>query len=439
MKFTPIVNFKKVYQRFLDDVGFTIKMSGTITVALLIIYLIFALILNQIGSLNVLSYLEYFLGIIGICLVLGIVSPFIYSFFAINGGLHSNARDKIKYTSFLKTYLIGTRPPFSGQLRLSMTLLKAICINILLTFLVSIIVYFFSLNSGSELNAIVNEIMAAFNLADSNEALTALENVILNHQEFIKELSLLTTFFPLLIAVYYFLHTVSRNTFKYYLATSLGVRTPKQAVEYIFVRTLRAHRKDYNFNYYYTAFPLTIIFVVSFTLSYFLLGYFGPAQMSISILSLTAIVIGIIASLPFLPIIFNTHEEMWTKYWLLFMGVFLENAEKELAMYKMNNDMATRLGAENLQKAQTSLESLKNNMIEGLKSKGYEDSDFEGLSAEEIYKGYAENDTYAPYRKKMERLKKEGACQKESNASLDNKESDNSATSGKENQSEKKD
>ena len=439
MKFTPIVNFKKVYQRFLDDVGFTIKMSGTITVALLIIYLIFALILNQIGSLNVLSYLEYFLAIIGICLVLGIVSPFIYSFFAINGGLHSNARDKIKYTSFLKTYLIGTRPPFSGQLRLSMTLLKAICINILLTFLVSIIVYFFSLNSGSELNAIVNEIMAAFNLADSNEALTAIENVILNHQEFIKELSLLTTFFPLLIAVYYFLHTVSRNTFKYYLATSLGVRTPKQAVEYIFVRTLRAHRKDYNFNYYYTAFPLTIIFVVSFTLSYFLLGYFGPAQMSISILSLTAIVIGIIASLPFLPIIFNTHEEMWTKYWLLFMGVFLENAEKELAMYKMNNDMATRLGAENLQKAQTSLESLKNNMIEGLKSKGYEDSDFEGLSAEEIYKGYAENDTYAPYRKKMERLKKEGAGQKESNASLDNKESDNSATSSEENQNEKKD
>ncbi len=438
MKFTPIVNFKKVYQRFLDDVGFTIKMSGTITVALLIIYLIFALILNQIGSLNVLSYLEYFLAIIGICLVLGIVSPFIYSFFAINGGLHSNARDKIKYTSFLKTYLIGTRPPFSGQLRLSMTLLKAICINILLTFLVSIIVYFFSLNSGSELNAIVNEIMAAFNLADSNEALTALENVILNHQEFIKELSLLTTFFPLLIAVYYFLHTVSRNTFKYYLATSLGVRTPKQAVEYIFVRTLRAHRKDYNLNYYYTAFPLTIIFVVSFTLSYFLLGYFGPAQMSISILSLTAIVIGIIASLPFLPIIFNTHEEMWTKYWLLFMGVFLENAEKELAMYKMNNDMATRLGAENLQKAQTSLESLKNNMIEGLKSKGYEDSDFEGLSAEEIYKGYAENDTYAPYRKKMERLKKEGAGQKESNASLDNKESDNSAISSEDNQNEKK-
>ena len=439
MNFKPIVNFKKVYKTFSDDVGFTIKMSGTITVALLIIYLIFALILNQIGSLNALPYLEYFLAIIGICLVLGIVSPFIYSFFAINGGLHSNARDKIKYTSFLKTYLIGTRPPFSGQLRLSMTLLKAICINILLTFLVSIIVYFFSLNSGSELNAIVNEIMAAFNLADSNETLTAMENVILNHQEFIKELSLLTTFFPLLIAVYYFLHTVSRNTFKYYLATSLGVRTPKQAVEYIFVRTLRTHRKDYNLNYYYTAFPLTIIFVVSFTLSYFLLGYFGPAQMSISILSLTSIVIGIIASLPFLPIIFNTHEEMWPKYWLLFMGIFLENAEKELALYKMNNDMATRLGAENLQKAQTSLESLKNNMIEGLKSKGYEDSDFEGLSAEEIYKGYAENDTYAPYRKKMERLKKEGAGQKESNASLDNKEGGNSTTSGKENQSEKKD
>ena len=54
MNFKPIVNFKKIYKTFSDDVGFTIKMSGTITVALLIIYLIFALILNQIGSLSML-------------------------------------------------------------------------------------------------------------------------------------------------------------------------------------------------------------------------------------------------------------------------------------------------------------------------------------------------------------------------------------------------
>ena len=96
MNFKPIVNFKKVYTTFSDDVGFTIKMSGTITVALLIIYLIFALILNQIGSLSMLGFFEYFIAIIGICLVLGLVSPFIYSFFAINGGLHTQVKDKIK-------------------------------------------------------------------------------------------------------------------------------------------------------------------------------------------------------------------------------------------------------------------------------------------------------------------------------------------------------
>ena len=409
MNFKPIVNFKKVYKTFSDDVGFTIKMSGTITVALLIIYLIFALILNQIGSLSMLGFFEYFIAIIGICLVLGLVSPFMYSFFAINGGLHTQVKDKIKYTSFLKTYLLGTRPPFSGQLRLSMNLLKAICVDIILGFIASMIVYFISFVPGSELNLLVNEISKILTSAGSNtnEMMAQLENLLLAHEDFINELGLLTQFLPLLCAVYYFLHTICKYTLKYYLATALGPRTPKPIVEFIFVKTIKMNRKEYNLNYYSTTYPLTILFIVSFTLSYFLLGYFGPTQMSLSILALTAIVIGIIVCLPFLPIIFNTHEAMWEKFSVLFMGVFLENAQKELEAYKANNAMAAKIGAENLKKAEGSVDGLRNGFVEELKKRGYEESDFEGLDPEEIYKGYAEDDSYLPYKRKMERLAKE--------------------------------
>ena len=117
------------------------------------------------------------------------------------------------------------------------------------------------------------------------------------------------------------------------------------------------NRKEYNLNYYSTTYPLTILFIATFTLSYFLLGYFGPNQMSLSILALTAIVIGIIVCLPFL--------------------------------------------------AEGSVDGLRNGFIEELKKRGYEESDFEGLNPEEIYKGYAEDDSYLPYKRKMERLAKE--------------------------------
>ena len=435
MKFKPTVDFKKVYKTFVDESGFTIKMSGTITVALLIIYLIFALILNQIGSLSMLGMFDYFIAIIGICLILGLLSPFIYSFFAINGGLHTPAREKIKYTSFLKTYIIGTRPPFNGQLRISLTLLKAICLNILLSLLVSFIVYFISFVPNTELNIIVNEISSVLTSVgeSSSEMMGELENILYAHQDFINEIGLLSQFFPLIAAVYYFLHSIAKSTFKYYLASALGPRSPKQAIDFIFNRTIKTNRKDYNLNYYYTAFPITIIFLVSFTLSYFLFGYLGPAQISLSIISLTSIVISAILCLPFLPIIFNTHEELWGKYWALFMGVFLENAQRELEAYKANNDMAARLGAENLKKAEGSIDTLKNSFINELKKKGYDDSDFEDLSAEEIYKNYAENESYLPYKRKMERLSKEKTEEKENTPESENngeEKSDNNENEG---------
>ena len=427
-KFKPFVNIKNIYKTFIDEVGFTIKMSGTITVALLIIYLIFALILNQIGSLELLGLFEYILVLLGICLVLGLLSPFIYSFFAINGGLHTKARDKIKYTSFLKTYLIGTRPPFSGQLKVSMTLIKAICIDILLTLVITLIVYLFSLIPGNELNAFFNELAKAMNSStDPNAALDAMNDVLLAHESFIDNLSLLVSFFPLFFATYYFIHTIAKNTFKYYLATSLGPRVPQQVVDFIFVKGIREHRKDYNLNYYSTCFPITILYVLAFTLSYFLLGYLGPAQMSQSILSLTSIVISVIICLPFFPIVFNMHENLWGKYSMIFMAVFLENAKKELDAYKQNSQMAARMGEENLKRAEGSLDQMKNNIIEQLKQQGYEDSDFEGLSLDDIYNNMGENDSYIPYKRKMERLQKETQNKTETalNKNEENKENEN--------------
>ena len=409
MLFRPSVNKKQIYKTFGDEVGFTIKMSGTITVALLIIYAIFALILNQIGSLNYLDFFSYLLVILGICVTLGLLSPFIYSFFAINGGLHTKVRDRIKYTSFLKTYLIGTHYPFSGQLKISMTLIKAILLNIGLGILVNLIVYFVSFIGGTQLNTLVNEILTAFNsISDPDLFLEELNSILIANEAFINELTLLTSFFPLVFSVYYFLHTIARNTFRYYVASTFANKMPKQFGDYLFNLPLKIYRKDYNLNYYSVNWPLTLIYFVVFTLSYFLLGYFGPAQMSISILELTSIVIPLIVLLPFLPVLFNFHEELWKVYNPYFTEVFLDQAKRELDQLKNDATAMARLGAENLQRAEKNFDFVKNTVIKNLtENYGYEESDFEGLDAEEIYKNIGENESYAPYRKKMERLKKE--------------------------------
>ena len=409
MNFKPFVKAKEIYKTFGDDIDFTIKMSGTITVALLIIYAIFALILNQISGL-VIGFFDYFILLLCVCLILSLLSPFIYSFFAINGGLHTKAKEKIKYTSFLKTYMLGTRPPFSGQLRVRSTLLKAICFYILAEALINIIVMIIAQIPGNELSAMYSEIFVILgtNYQDSNEMLTAFENVILNHEGLINLIAIVANYFALIGALYYFLHTISRNTFKYYLATSLGMKAPKQVTEFIFVKTLRKNRKDYNLNYYSVCFPLTIILIASFTLSYFLLGFLGPSQMGVTILSLTSIVISIALCLPFLPIVFNFHEKLWDKYSMLFMGTFLENAQQEVEAYKRDSQMAARVGEENLKRAEGSLDNIKDQIIKDLvENKGYEESDFEGLTFEEIYQNIGENEEYKPYKNKMERLKKD--------------------------------
>ena len=66
MNFKPFVKAKEIYKTFGEDIDFTIKMSGTITVALLIIYAIFALILNQISGL-VIGFFDYFILLICVC------------------------------------------------------------------------------------------------------------------------------------------------------------------------------------------------------------------------------------------------------------------------------------------------------------------------------------------------------------------------------------
>lgn len=406
MNFKPTVNIKNIYKKALDESSFTIKMSSTITVALLIIYVIFALILNQIGSLSMLGMFDYLIAIIGICLVLSIFSPFIYSFFAINGALHSPARDKVKYTSFLKTYLIGTRPPFRGQLRVWSTLIKALAIEIILSFIVYLIVFGISNVPNTELNTLVMEVKSILsqNTTNTQEILNELNSFLLQNEDAINRYAMITGFFPLLLASYYFFHTISRNTFKYYLATVLGVKAPQQATELIFIQTLRQNRKQYYGNYYYVCFPLTILYVLVFTLSYFLFGFFGPKEMSGSILGLTSIVASVILCLPFLPVIFNFHEALWGRFSVYFMTTFLKSAQNELKIYKENAALTSRIGEENLKKAENSIQNIRQSVIDELKNKGYQDSDFEGLSDEDIFQNIAEDDSYIPYQRKCKRM-----------------------------------
>ena len=136
----------------------------------------------------------------------------------------------------------------------------------------------------------------------------------------------------------------------------------------------------------------------------FLFGFFGPKEMSGSILGLTSIVASVILCLPFLPVIFNFHEALWGRFSVYFMTTFLKSAQNELRIYKENAALTSRIGEENLKKAENSIQNIRQSVIDELKNKGYQDSDFEGLSDEDIFQNIAEDDSYIPYQRKCKRM-----------------------------------
>lgn len=352
---------KNIYKTFIDDSYFTIKMSGTITVALLIVYAVFAFILNEIGDLYNLNVLGYVMFLICISLTLSLVTPFFYSFFAITGGLHSPRADSITYKSFLKTYFLGRRPPFKNILSVWRNLIDAFLVYILTEFAVGLIISLIAISTKGELNTFFVDLYRLLSTEGSTQALNSL---LEKHEVLIGNIQMGSNFVALLFSTYFFLHSIVTNSFKYYVAPML-LNAPSRTIDYVFKKGLKNHRKEYYEGYYLCALPSLILFLIGFFGSYFLLYYLGAAHLDINILSLTSIVVGSILGLPFIPIIFNYHEKIWPKFSQYFLEFFLESATKELNIYKSQVQKGNEIDRLNIETAEKNLKNISDEFKKG--------------------------------------------------------------------------
>lgn len=348
---------KEIYKTFFDDFSFTLLCSTTIIIGVFLIYLIFAAVLFNNGiSVLASNFFGSLLIIICLSMILGLISPFVYSLFACNGVLHSKRKEEVSYKSFLKTYLIGTRAPFNGQLQIWNTLLKSFLIFFGLQLVALMILSILAMDEGSAFKPLLDEI-SKLN-PSSNNYFFDLEKVLADHADLIRTTSLFTNFFGLLISTYYFIHTISKHTMRYFLAPSL-LNAPNRLVTYVYKATMKQHKKEYLSSYYKVLWPMTVLYGVTFALSYFLIGFLGPKAIDINVLSLTAMFISVCALVPFLPLVFNYHESIWPKFSYYFMQLFISNASRELNQAKKDLQNNSNFDKQNIDLAEKNIEKIK--------------------------------------------------------------------------------
>ena len=353
--------FKSIYKRFYEDSWFTLKCALSIILILLGIYFIFAVLLNYLGSFSNLDFLSYVIGLILLSIIASFIEPFIYSYYALSGALHGPRSDEIRLSSFFKTTRIGRQPPFKGQLRIWNNLLFSIIIFLILSSVANGIVMLISMTPGSELNVIYQEI-SELNFNDTVSLLNGMSQIVAAHEPYIRFVTLFSNFPALFIAFYYFLHKVAVGTFKYYIAPTIR-NAPPQVSNSVLRSTIRSDKSYYK-GYYETLFPLTILYVVAFSASYFLFGLLGSSFLSIDFISLTSIFITLLALIPFLPLVFDYHDYIRPTFMKKVMSNFFSQAERELQMYKSRMEQMKMNDANQVDLFEKNLENMKKAILD---------------------------------------------------------------------------
>ena len=350
--------FKQIYKTFYNDAWYTLKCAMIINLILLGIYLIFALLLNYVGSFQALDFLSYLLFLILLSLIASFIEPFIYSYFAVCGGLHGSRRDELKLSSFLKTTRIGKQIPFKGQLRIWNTLLFSIIIYFGITVVTSGILMILSTVPGSELYAIFEE-LNNINYNDTVSFINGINTVMESHYTYIRFVALFSNFPAILVSFYYFIHKISVGTFKYYIAPTLR-NAPPQAVNIVLKRTIKENKSYYK-GYYFILFPLTILFATTFSLTYFLFGLLSP-NLSVDIVTLTSIIVTLIVIIPFMPLVFNYHEMIRPKFMSKILATFIQGAESELDVYKRTMERFNTNSENDIKEFEKALDAMKKSL-----------------------------------------------------------------------------
>lgn len=130
-------------------------------------------------------------------------------------------------------------------------------------------------------------------------------------QEILKLPQLLNGFITSFLAFSYFLFAFSRNFINFFLVSAVAPNLPPVLINRLTKKVLKNGVNGYYKLYFkYSLIPL-LIYVISYTGTYFTLGYLLTfSSASPIIYALTSFMVSIALMLPFLPLLFNANEEV---------------------------------------------------------------------------------------------------------------------------------
>ncbi len=323
---------KNIYKKFVSNSRINLRYSAVISFIVVVIYALVAMILNNFGSI--------FSGVFGILLVIlflsclvGIVQPFIYSYFALNTLENNDQNNSFGMKEFFKGYFVGNKRVISSVLLIPSTLFYSFLIYFLTSLVLSFVIYGSLYLANEDYQNLFNQ-MISFLQSNNQDGLS---NLINANGDLLNTPTFFIYFLSTLFGFYYFIHRFSLNLFKYFLLPySFG--TDKKVLHLVYKETIKANKKYFYSNYYSVLFPLVILILVVFSSSYFLLYYLEISNTSILILDLTSIVITILFLLPFLSILFNFYEVLINKFSIMFNLKMKELLDEQLKILDCEYD-----------------------------------------------------------------------------------------------------
>lgn len=358
--------YKDIYKKFFNKFPYTLQFSGIITLFLLVIYgilyLFSSLIIQSITSLmySFLGIFNFLFAILILSILFNLISPFIYSYFASNSVLETSRKDDVTVKNFMKTYLIGWHQPLKGQLSMYNTLFISLLTFIGVNLLLSSIVYLslYNLNVANYKPAF-DELIRIMNLATQEEFIEQL--AVFASSSYAKTLMIpahYINFVSLFFALYIFIHKINLNVFKYYL-TNIMIGISARGTHLVFKTGLKQCKKSFYKDYYKNLFPLTLLYIVIVSVSYFSLSLIPQLDGNSYVLNITTVLIVFMLLIPFMPISFNLYNEMYPKYSSYFLDSFINIAKNQLQAMKQNYRHFNELEQVNIKRSEENLNKIQ--------------------------------------------------------------------------------
>ncbi len=324
------INFP--YSKFKKDINYTLSLSGSVSFVVLVLYVISALFLYLTSGSEFSNIWSMLLLLVFIMIIVGLLSPFLYSYFANNAVLDGPDREKVGIKSLFKTSKFGFKPPFKGLL------------NTWLTLIISFIIFIFttSIAEGLILGICYGVDPTYKEFFDSLKGVASYDKIleaINNNSSLFTVPVIVSNLIALVASLFFFLRNLLINILKFALAGNF-LNVPRKVFNYVFRQTIKKHKKEFIKGFYRYAWIILTVFFVALIGSYLGL-YFAFSKLEnlnaysfMLIISLTSIVIALILSLIFYPILFNHYLEISEEYRNYAVNGFVEFVEAQVSFQR---------------------------------------------------------------------------------------------------------